>query len=196
MARAGPSRSQRAFQSQPNGTRRNTRRADPEDEDEGEEDAQTGVDDEEGHHDVDMEVEINLGNKGDELSRKANNLVRLALFTEHRRMPLRRDEINKKGVYFLAICRLCIEIILRVFKVLGSSARSFNTVFEQAQKILRKTFGMEFVELRSRAETQADGTANANKDDDLEEARNATGMKKKGVVVSTFFFFLSYSFVI
>jgi len=33
-----------------------------------------------------------------ELSRKVNDLVRLALFTEHKRVPLRREDINKKGV--------------------------------------------------------------------------------------------------
>lgn len=32
-----------------------------------------------------------------ELERKANDLVRLALFTEQKRMPLRRDDITKKG---------------------------------------------------------------------------------------------------
>lgn len=102
MARAGPSRSQRApqaSQSQPSGSRRNTRRTDVESEEEGEEDVQAG-NDEEDDQDVDMEAEDALGNKGDELTRKANNLVRLALFTEHRRMPLRRDEINKKGMGF------------------------------------------------------------------------------------------------
>lgn len=54
-----------------------------------------------------------------------------------------------------------------------------------AQKILRKTFGMELVELRSRAEIHTDGNANGNKDDDLEEARKATtGVKKKGMHLS------------
>lgn len=32
-----------------------------------------------------------------EITRKANDLVRLALFAEQRRAALRRDEINKKG---------------------------------------------------------------------------------------------------
>ena len=54
-------------------------------------------------------------------------------------------------------------------------------IFEMAQKILRKTFGMELVELRSRAEIHTDGNENGNKDDDLEEARKATGVKKKGI---------------
>jgi hypothetical protein len=55
-------------------------------------------------------------------------------------------------------------------------------VFEQAQKILRKTFGMELVELRSRAEIHADGNADGGggNDDDLKDARKAAGVKKKG----------------
>jgi hypothetical protein len=32
--------------------------------------------------------------------RKANDLVRLALFCEHKRTPLRRDDITKKGSLF------------------------------------------------------------------------------------------------
>jgi hypothetical protein len=45
---------------------------------------------------------------------------------------------------------------------------------------------MELVELRSRAEIHADGNAAdaaAGKDDDLEEARKATGVKKKGTLI-------------
>lgn len=52
---------------------------------------------------------------------------------------------------------------------------------------------MELVELRSRAEIQAEGTTNANKDDDLEEARNATGVKKKGDMVFIFLLLVYYS---
>jgi len=44
---------------------------------------------------------------------------------------------------------------------------------------------MELVELRSRAEIQVDGNANGNKDDDLEEARNATGVKKKAAAAGS-----------
>ena len=33
----------------------------------------------------------------EDLGRKANDLVRLALFCEHKRTPLRRDDITKKG---------------------------------------------------------------------------------------------------
>ena len=101
MARAGPSRSQKApqapQQSQPRGGRRASRRGDPEDDEEDEEEAQG--DDEDGE-DVDMDegADASQGNKGDELTRKANDLVRLALFTEHKRTLLRREDINKKGV--------------------------------------------------------------------------------------------------
>jgi hypothetical protein len=101
MARAGPSRSQRApqpSQSQPHGSRRASRRGAPEDgEEEGEEEGE--VEDEEEDEDVDMDAGgATQGSKADELTRKANDLVRLALFTEHKRTPLRRDDINKKGV--------------------------------------------------------------------------------------------------
>ena len=34
-----------------------------------------------------------------ELTRRANALVRLALFNEYRRMPLKREEISKKGLF-------------------------------------------------------------------------------------------------
>jgi len=61
--------------------------------------------------------------------------------------------------------------------VLGSHARSFNIVFENAQRTLRSTFGMELVELQSRAELEK--TSNAP-NDELDEARKATGVKRKG----------------
>jgi hypothetical protein len=33
-----------------------------------------------------------------EVSRRANDLVRIALFMEHKRLPLKRDDIVKKGM--------------------------------------------------------------------------------------------------
>ncbi len=36
-----------------------------------------------------------------DIDRKASDLVRLALFHEQRRIPLRRDEISKKGTPML-----------------------------------------------------------------------------------------------
>ena len=38
-----------------------------------------------------------------DLERKANDLVRLALFNEQKRVPLRRDEISKKGTLVCAL---------------------------------------------------------------------------------------------
>lgn len=92
MARAGPSRSQRAPQAtQQSQSRRASRRGQPEDDEENEEEVQAEEEDDE---DVDMDA----ASQGDELTRRANDLVRLALFTEHKRTPLRRDEISKKGM--------------------------------------------------------------------------------------------------
>ncbi|EIW77728.1 MAGE-domain-containing protein [Coniophora puteana RWD-64-598 SS2] len=90
-----------------------------------------------------------------ELDRKANDLVRLALFMEQKRVPLKREDITKK--------------------VLGSSSRSFNHVLEKAQILLRRTFAMELVELQARNYREADGGA-----DELQEARDAIGPRKKG----------------
>ena len=64
--------------------------------------------------------------------------------------------------------------------VLGSNSRSFSRVFDCAQDILQKTFGMELAELPSRAGLDADTN---EADDELNEARKATGMKKKGLLV-------------
>jgi melanoma-associated antigen len=55
--------------------------------------------------------------------------------------------------------------------VLGSSARAFPLVFQRAQVILRRTFGMELVELH-RGQTV----------EDAEEAQTGTGMRKKGML--------------
>ena len=57
-----------------------------------------------------------------DLKKRTTDLVRLALFQEQRRMPLRHDDISKK--------------------VMGSQRGAFKAVFEEAQKILRVSFGM------------------------------------------------------
>ncbi|KAJ6629869.1 MAGE family-domain-containing protein [Mycena sp. CBHHK59/15] len=101
-----------------------------------------------------------------DLERAAYALVRLAMFTEHKRLPLRRDDISKK--------------------VLGSNTRAFARVFARAQEILRHTLGMELVELRSRAELDKDTAGpGAGKEDDLAEARKATGVKKKAAAAGS-----------
>ncbi|WFC95336.1 hypothetical protein MBRA1_001983 [Malassezia brasiliensis] len=65
------------------------------------------------------------------IERKAADLVRLALFTEYKRHPLRREEVMKK--------------------LIGKDAsRAFPVIFAYAQSLLRKTFAFELVELRAR----------------------------------------------
>jgi hypothetical protein len=68
--------------------------------------------------------------------------------------------------------------MLKNVAVLGSNSRSFNSVLERAQKLLRKTFAMELVELQARNYREQDVAAG----DDLQEARNATGVKKKSTL--------------
>ncbi|KAM6503668.1 MAGE domain containing protein [Amanita muscaria] len=115
--------------------------------------------DQEEEADVNLDEEPIVGGLDAEINRKAADLVRLALFAEQRRTVLRRDEIMKK--------------------VLGSNTRLFNRVYVQANAILNKTFGMELVELPSRANiNQSTNEADAQ-EDELDEARKATGMRKK-----------------
>ncbi|PWN51359.1 MAGE-domain-containing protein [Violaceomyces palustris] len=65
------------------------------------------------------------------INRKANDLVRLALFSEYRKIPIRKDDISRK--------------------VLGKeSTRAFPVVFNLAQRILHETFGYHMVELRAK----------------------------------------------
>lgn len=61
--------------------------------------------------------------------------------------------------------------------VLGNTPRAFKDVLERAQGILRTTFGMELVELQSRAELDKEDASRDNNDGDR---RKATGVKKKG----------------
>jgi hypothetical protein len=96
-------------------------------------------------------------------------------------MPLRREEISKK--------------------VMGSQRGTFKAVFEAAQNILRGTFGMELVELPTRAAAQDPGggtgrgktqekagTQNGGEEEDGAGNRQAvTGLKKKGTVTRLIF---------
>ncbi|KAJ9642105.1 hypothetical protein H2204_002474 [Knufia peltigerae] len=63
-------------------------------------------------------------------------LVRLALATEYSRTPLRRNDVHTK-----------------IFKDSNASGRSFKTIFDSAQNILKDTFGMQLVELPGKERT-------------------------------------------
>lgn len=131
-----------------------------------EEDEEDGGDEDLDEDGAGGQMDVDGEENGDsDLGRKANDLVRLALFCEHKRTPLRRDDITKK--------------------VLGANAsRAFNSVFLAAQEKLRKVFGMELVEIPSRAGLDQDNNTNGN-EEDLAEARRATGVKKKSVALGS-----------
>ncbi|KAJ3273985.1 Melanoma-associated antigen F1 [Terramyces sp. JEL0728] len=65
-----------------------------------------------------------------EQDRLVKNLVRLAVYTENKRIPLTRDEITKK--------------------VLLDKSKAFLVVFQRAQARLKDIFGMELVQIVSR----------------------------------------------
>jgi hypothetical protein len=126
---------------------------------------------------VSLSAQLNPTPREQDLKKRATDLVRLALFQEERRTPLRRDEISKKGM--------------------GSQRGAFKAVFEEAQNILRGTIGMELVELPTRAaahDTAGDGTGrgkaqekagtqNGSEGEDNAGGRQAlTGLRKKGTV--------------
>jgi hypothetical protein len=114
------------------------------------------------------------------LERKARELVRLALFNEYQRKPLKREDISKKGSklsilptsnetdpFFLSFCP----------PVLGEHSRAFREVLEAAQKILRETFGMELVILRAKGTGLGDpsGAGGLEGDDDDDGEGGAAG---------------------
>ena len=106
-----------------------------------------------------------------EIEKKARDLVRLALFNEQRRIPLRRDEISKKGA--LRSCSDILTGVEQISAVLGSATRTFSAVLAAANQILQRTFGMELVEMQAMP-TDKDMS---EKDADL---LKTTGVKKKG----------------
>jgi hypothetical protein len=65
--------------------------------------------------------------------------------------------------------------------VLGNAhSRQFNAVFEEAQKVLRNTFGMEMVELRTRAALVSEPVAAGEAvDKQLADAAKGTNVRQK-----------------
>lgn len=90
-------------------------------------------------------------------------LVRLALATEYSRTPLRRSDISTK-----------------LFKDSYLPSRSFRTIFDGAQKILKDTFGMELFELPSKEKTNL-------KDRRLQatQAKTTNSSTKSWILIST-----------
>jgi len=109
------------------------------------------------------------------LKRKAAQLVRMALFFEYRRNPIKRGDVMKLGKSLDFPC----SFNLTLGQVLPSQARAFNAVLERTQKILRNTFGMELVELRGKRKGAAEPVANgATQAGEGEEEEPAAGKKR------------------
>jgi len=77
--------------------------------------------------------------------------VRLALFSELRKQPLKRDDIVKKG-NLLKFNQLISKpkIIFFILLVLHEHSRAFQVVFDKAQERLEDIFGMSLAELPSK----------------------------------------------
>ena len=109
-----------------------------------------------------------------DLKKCATDLVCLTLFQEQRHMPLCHDGVSEK--------------------VIGLQRGMFKAVFEEAQKILCGTFGMELIELPTCTATHntAGGATGKNKtqekvvmqngDEGARDRQAVTGLRKKGVV--------------
>ncbi|KAK2464995.1 hypothetical protein APHAL10511_003071 [Amanita phalloides] len=119
-------------------------------------DAEDDENDEQGEEgEANMDENI-VGSAASEVLRKSADLVRLALFCEQRRTVLRRDDILKK--------------------VLGSNTRLFNLVYQHANESLNKTFGMQLVELPTRANINQSAD---DVDEEFDETRRAAWIRKK-----------------
>lgn len=75
--------------------------------------------------------------------------------------------------------------------VMGSKSRRFAEVFARAQEILRKTFGMELVELQNRVEEPSEKDKDPKDDKKQQKDKAAPGIKKKGMAVLCYRFFRS-----
>ncbi|KAJ9113844.1 hypothetical protein QFC19_000037 [Naganishia cerealis] len=91
--------------------------------------------------------------------KKVHDLVKLALYQEYRKQPLRKEDINKKVME-------------------RANAKVFNALFDEAQTILRTKFGMELTGLRPRVEEAGENGA-ANGEGGASAATQG-GTKKKG----------------
>ena len=101
---------------------------------------QAGTPDEDG--DVDMEESQGSGNGS--LEHLSKSLVRYALSCEFARKPVKRQDVNEKGRN-IKVCETSGAIL--TVAVLGSHARLFKSVFDQANSELMDVFGMTMAEL-------------------------------------------------
>ncbi|KAG9096919.1 hypothetical protein FRC06_008195 [Ceratobasidium sp. 370] len=158
---AGPSQSQateRATQGRTQGskgTQKGRRAREEEEEEEEEEEQQAGGagEDDDGAGELFVESE-----------RRVSLLVRLALSVEHSRGTLRREQINKI-----------------VFP--NGNTKGFGAILSSANDQLRKYFGLELVELMTRAERDQVGAAEEDTDEDGPARRKKAGASSKTYIV-------------
>ncbi|OTB07303.1 hypothetical protein M426DRAFT_317989 [Hypoxylon sp. CI-4A] len=113
--------------------------------------------------DEDQDGDVDMGRTSDGAEDQlVKKLVRYALACEYARIPIKRDGIRDK--------------------VLGTNARSFKRVFEDAQSQLVKVFGMEMVELpvREKRTLREKQKANARK-----AASQSNQSSRQYILVST-----------
>ncbi|QRV81244.1 Melanoma-associated antigen G1 [Ceratobasidium sp. AG-Ba] len=104
------------------------------------------------------------GGAAEENDRRVSLLVRLALSVEHSRGSLRREQINKV-----------------VFP--NGNTRGFATILNDANIQLRKVFGLELVELMTRAERDQVGGAEDGADEDAPARRKKGAASSKTYIV-------------
>lgn len=96
-----------------------------------------------------------------EAERRVNEMVRLALFSEFRRQPLRREDITKKVLD-------------------KATSRAFPYVFNRAQSILRSTFCYEMVAVRARGVENEHLAAQAKETQKEKKKSKESGTQSKG----------------
>lgn len=89
-----------------------------------------------------MDESQNSGSGSGSVEQLSKSLVRYALSCEYARKPIKRQDVNEKGGTRCCILRAGLTIA-----VLGSHARLFKSVFEQANSELMDVFGMTMAEL-------------------------------------------------
>jgi hypothetical protein len=103
--------------------------------------------------------------------------VRLALFSELKRVPIKRDDINKKGWNSLHLQIMGSKIHAdENDKVLKDHVRAFHGIFALANDQLNNVFGLNLIELPSAAAKRKKATASQS---------TASSSNKRFIVVST-----------
>ncbi|UPX12734.1 uncharacterized protein EKO05_0003272 [Ascochyta rabiei] len=97
-----------------------------------------------GEGDVDMDASQHNGSGSGSIEQLAKSLVRYALSCEYARKPIKRQDVNERGGHGGMGWAVQTQLTPAV---LGTHARLFRPVFEQANSELMDVFGMAMAEL-------------------------------------------------